>query len=193
MTLTPTLESIPAGEGSQGCIGVWTFMPLWRKDGSVRAWTVLDCEDYERFGEQRHHVLTGRGKQYANRKKVIAGRERAILLHRQIVGLDLDDPREVDHINGDGLDNRRCNLRIVTRGEQLQNVRSRGGVSRFRGVALSGAAHRTKPWVAYAKVNGKRSTIGYFDTEAEAAEAASAFRREHMPFTNEDRSEHQGD
>lgn len=104
---------------------------------------------------------------------------KVVSLHRFIVGLAPGDGREVDHINGDRLDNRRENLRIVTRAQNNQNTPARGGSSAHRGVSF---CKQTGRWRATAGLNGKLHHIGRFDTEAEAAEAAWAWRAENMPF-----------
>lgn len=104
-----------------------------------------------------------------------------ILLHRDLCGLTPGDGLEVDHINGDRLDNRRANLRVVTRSENAQNLAAKG-TSPHRGVFP-----RRGKWYAQVRANGRRHYLGTFDTELEAAAVVSAFRSEHMPFTNEQR------
>jgi hypothetical protein len=62
-------------------------------------------------------------------------------MHRHLLGVT--DPKvTVDHINGDGLDNRRANLRQATRSQQAQNRRSWGRHSKFRGVTYDKQAKR---------------------------------------------------
>ena len=112
---------------------------------------------------------------------------RKLYLHREIMGLppsgaqSADEP-VVDHINGDPLDNRRSNLRVVTRAQNAQNRRARGGTSRHRGVALIPATGR---WLAQAGLHGSLHYIGTFATEAAAASAARRWRSDHMPFSVE--------
>lgn len=162
-------------------------IPLRRRDGSVRAVTLVDREDVERFGDRRWHVLSSRaGKRYAGRfQRVGEGGPGEILLHREIMGLSKEDPREVDHVNGDGLDNRKENLRVCTPAENAQNVPARGGYSRHRGVTHMGPRYTRKPWKAQVRHEGRLHGLGYFATEQEAADAAAAFRREHMPFATD--------
>ncbi len=96
----------------------------------------------------------------------INGKWIKLLMHRVITnapaGLD------VDHINGNGLDNRRCNLRLATRSENLRNQRCKrpGSTSRYKGVSASGAR-----WGASLALDGKRHWLGSFDSEEEAARA----------------------
>jgi len=79
---------------------------------------------------------------------------------------------DTDHINGNGLDNRRCNLRVVTRSKNLQGFRrkAKGKSSKFRGVCL---CSETKRWIASIKNPKDKWTrkIGRYDTELEAAKA----------------------
>jgi hypothetical protein len=75
----------------------------------------------------------------------------------------------VDHINGNGLDNRRCNLRICTPAQNGLNSRPRvDGKSRFKGVFPHGDRWR-------AKVGGRH--LGLFDDEVEAAKARDRLAR----------------
>ena len=88
-----------------------------------------------------------------------------ILMHRMI----LNPPRNfyVDHINGDGMDNRRCNLRLATNSQNQANRRKHApATSRYKGIYL-GAGR----WIAKIKVNQKKYHLGSFDTEIEAATA----------------------
>lgn len=82
--------------------------------------------------------------------------------------MDAPDGMVVDHINGDGLDNRRSNLRICTQAENSKNQRKRGGKSEYKGVYLNKAA---KKWQAYITVNYKTRYLGLFVNEIEAARA----------------------
>jgi hypothetical protein len=95
---------------------------------------------------------------------------KALMLHREIMGLDFGDKRQVHHINHNGLDNRRCNLKIVCQGENLYySNRSRKGY------------YWQKPAKAFCvqlRVNGKRKLIGYYKSEIEARAAYLKARKE---------------
>ena len=71
--------------------------------------------------------------------------------------------RQVDHINGDRLDNRRVNLRIVTNAQNQWN-RNCPNVSRYKRALIH-------PWRACIRVNGERHYLGHFATRDEAVEA----------------------
>ncbi|MCK4817243.1 HNH endonuclease [bacterium] len=81
-------------------------------------------------------------------------------MHRMILGLKIGDGKITDHINRNGLNNRRCNLRIVSSSESNRNKRGYGK-SKQRGVSWN---EREKKW----KV---RVTIGSFSNKTKAARA----------------------
>jgi len=87
----------------------------------------------------------------------------------------------VDHINGDGLDNRRQNLRVVTHAQNLMNQRrSAANTSGVKGVSWY---RKTSRWKAQIAVFGKKMHIGYYLTKEEAAAAyEEASKRLHGEF-----------
>jgi hypothetical protein len=93
---------------------------------------------------------------------------RSVRMHRLILGAPI--AAQVDHANGDGLDNRRSNLRLCSGTQNLGNQakRTRATSSRFKGVARHSQSGR---WQAYISVGGKRRHLGLFDSEADAARA----------------------
>lgn len=101
--------------------------------------------------------------------KVINGK--GILMHKLI--LDCPKGLEIDHINGNKLDNRKSNLRIVTRSENCMNTGKRNNTysSRFKGVSFY---KRLGNWTAQVHKDYKRIFLGYFDSEIEAARAYNA-------------------
>lgn len=153
-------------------------VPLRRRDGTVRAFALVDAADAERVLAHRWHVAT---KGYAIRN--VPGRHRrSEFLHRFLMGLEHGDPREVDHRNHDKLDCRRANLRVTTRAQNQQNRRRGYGTSNYRGVSWHVASGH---WRARAKLNGREVYLGIFSSEEGAARAAAAFRAEHMPYSSD--------
>lgn len=158
-------------------------IPLRAKNGEVRAYATVDDEDYARVAAHRW-CLTGKG--YVHRHvRLPDGRSSKELLHRFVAGLVPGDGREVDHEDGDPLNNVRSNLRECTHALNGQN-RSRGGyrnsTSAYRGVHW---AKRPEKWVACATIRSRYHFLGYFDDEQEAARVAAEFRAAHMPFSTE--------
>ncbi len=79
---------------------------------------------------------------------------------------------EVDHRNGDGLDNRRENLRAATRTQNMANTRLRSNnTSGFKGVSFD---NRTARWIAAIRLDGHSYFLGRFDVPEEAARAYDA-------------------
>ena len=98
-------------------------------------------------------------------------------LHRlvleRVIGRSLLSNELTDHINGDRMDNRRCNLRLATDSQNMMNRRKQENTSSpYIGVVyFANAAKRVKRWKAYIVVNKKQKTVGYFHTAIEAAKA----------------------
>lgn len=113
----------------------------FKKKGSRLRWMV--CDNHE--GKWSKYVLAT---------------DRKTHLHRWIV--DLNDPNLiVDHLNGDGLDNRRENLRVCTRAENNKNMRKRNdNSSGYTGVHLEAGSGL---YVAKIQVGGKVHFLGRFD------------------------------
>lgn len=122
---------------------------------------------------------------YAQRGYKVSGKCKTVLMHRQL----LNAPRgiEIDHINGNRLDNRRSNLRFVTRGENSFNQRKqlRQTTSRYKGVYW----HKgDSAWMARIQAKGNYFYLGNFQTEREAAlaynNAAAKYHGEYAYFNN---------
>jgi hypothetical protein len=162
----------------------YRLIPLRRRDGSVRAEVIVDAAEYDWLNQWRWCANGKPERLYVFRYERDGAKYRPVRMHRLVVGLADDDPREVDHINRDTLDNRRANLRIVTRAQNMQNQAShRGASSRHRGVAFHKQSGR---WGASARLNGRQHWLGLHDDERSAARAAEAFRVRHMTHNEAD-------
>lgn len=120
------------------------------------------------YAQRGHYIRLGL-KQYTNK---------TIYLHRFILGV-LDHPQViVDHLNGDTLDNRKCNLRITTPQINARNRKSAiNGSSSHLGVHF----HKiNKKWRAQIKLNNKTKCLGCFSTEAEAIAVREVFILTHQ-------------
>lgn len=103
------------------------------------------------------------------------------LAHRLILGEQ--SGVRVDHLNGDGLDNRRANLRPISASQAAARSWSRAVLShvptsRYRGVSL--VRGRSTPWRATISVNGKQRFLGYHGSEENAARVYDVAARLHF-------------
>jgi hypothetical protein len=85
----------------------------------------------------------------------------------------------IDHINGNPLDNKLCNLREATRSQNGQNKIYAQGKNKYIGAYWHKAC---KKWFSRITVNGKSIHLGYFKTELEAHEAYIKAKRQHHEF-----------
>lgn len=133
--------------------------------------TMLDPSDAPALRGCDWHLLDGGNRLYYARRCVNPGK--SFLLHREITGCPAG--LQVDHINGNGLDNRRRNLRVCTGSENQRNQRQIRGRSRFKGV------HRERHrWAAAIRLDGKSRSLGVFAVESEAARAYDAAALKHF-------------
>jgi hypothetical protein len=101
---------------------------------------------------------------YAFRNIILpSGKKTTVRMHRAI--LQPPGGMTVDHINGNGLDNRRENLRLATHHQNQMNRRPTGSVP-FSGVCRHGSVFRARITIA-----GKTQSLGLFETPEEAARA----------------------
>lgn len=130
----------------------------------------IDPEDAHLLTAYRWQVHKyGRDKWYVSARLATG----TLYLHRLIMGCTKGDGLEVDHWDGDGLNNRRSNLRVVTHAVNLRNQRlSIANTSGYTGVSKA-----RKRWIAQTKVKGKKVHLGTFDTPKAAHEARQAFEQ----------------
>lgn len=157
----PLTENLAAGQRK---------IPLTRGQ-----FAIIDEEDYARISKHKwccHKMGMVSKRFYASRsEKYTVNKSRpTILMHREILGLYMGREPQVDHINGNSLDNRKCNLRIMTQVENsmAKRIRSPRYLSKYRGVTLQ---RRSGKWIARAGGNGVKKHIGVYESEIEAAKA----------------------
>lgn len=116
------------------------------------------------------------------------GKRQCIWLHRFIMAPK--EGEEIDHINHNKSDNRRCNLRICSRQMNSFNSIPRGGNSKYKGVHL----RKHGKYQARIMYNYKSIHLGYFNIEVSAARAYDAAARAlfgKFAYTNFDRSRYE--
>ena len=133
---------------------------------------LIDEEDYNLIKEYKWTV---NAPKKANEKYYVQydfyenGVHHAILMHRLIMGCRYGDKLFVDHINGNTLDNRKCNLRVCDIAENTRNQQKhKDSNNPYKGIKYS---KRDKLWCARIQFNKKRIYIGYSKDPIEAAKA----------------------
>ncbi len=135
------------------------------------AWALVDDVDFDRVSEFKWSLINVKSYgPYAIHSHT------KLLMHRFI--LEAAKGQSVDHVNGNGLDNRRQNLRFADTRQNAQNMRpKRGHSSRFKGVMWEKDRSR---WVARIQADGRYRNLGRFDDEHQAARAYDAAALEHF-------------
>lgn len=135
---------------------------MYDRYGIIAGSTKIDIEDVEKCSQHKWYIKKSINTSYAITK---IDEKTNMFLHRFIVGYDGD--MDVDHINRDGLDNRKSNLRVVTHSTNAAN-NAHAGVKQV-------ASGRWQACIGY---NYKTLYIGTYDTCEEALTAREAKRRE---------------
>jgi len=148
-------------------------------------YAIVDPEDYEWLMQYKWHANNGRGKFYAVNSRMQKMHRLIMFGVKQEYRISLlttcRDRQNggggkrrsqlfVDHINGNGLDNRKANLRLATPVQNNWNTKSGmgRGKSQYKGVKWH---KHVKKWVAVISVDGRKKHLGYFTDEKEAAKA----------------------
>jgi len=124
---------------------------------------LIDDEDYEWVSAVKWYTTSGYAKSYEFR------------MHRLIMNAPPD--MEVDHINGNGLDNRRANLRLCTKSQNQANCKTQIGTSKYKGVCWHDMG---KKWLAYIVKDYKTIYLGLYKTEDEAGLAYNFGAKHHF-------------
>ena len=147
--------------------GDLAYVPLTRGyEAVIDAADVPLVEGRNWYAKQRTHTV------YACRSQWSGGADVTVRMHRVIAAAP--DGMDVDHIDGDGLNNRRSNLRHATRSENNCNRRAAlKNASGLKGVSWNKA---NKKWLAQIRFHKQKKHLGYFNTpeEAHAAYCAAA-------------------
>ncbi len=140
---------------------------------------LVDDEDFEILSHYKWHARKIRGKFYAGRGEYLGKTKEGtykticVHMHRQIMGID-DINTQIDHKNGDGLDNRRDNLRLASPNENRRNLSKlkKNNSSGFRGVIKRKDSKNGEIWRArIAGPDGRKKSLGQFTSPEEAARA----------------------
>ncbi len=146
-------------------------------------YAIVDPEDYKRLSKYKWYASKNSGTFYAARCvwDPVNKKKRTIKMHREIINPPY--PLVVDHINHNGLDNRKANLRPATKSQNTINkpyIKQKGAHSKYLGVTWQKSI---KKWQAQIRAKGAHRVIGYFEDETEAAKAYDkAAKKYHKEF-----------
>jgi hypothetical protein len=139
----------------------------------------VDDEDFEALNKYKWSALKGWRTFYAVRRITLPdGKQHLLLMHREILKETPPYPiAEIDHIDGNGLNNVKTNLRPCSRSENQKNKRKkRNASSQYKGVIRDKVRGK---WRAEIKIDGKRVYLGRFEYEADAARAYNFAAQKH--------------
>tara|TARA_R110000868_G_scaffold7100_4_gene38839 strand:- start:520 stop:1209 length:690 start_codon:yes stop_codon:yes gene_type:complete len=159
-----TLSTFPIATRSPSNEGfLFMFIALGKSGLSVE----IDDADAELVSVYRWMVIRQTIKYATTTTRSHFGKK--ILMHRFLCGLAHGDPREVDHIDGNGLNNKRTNLRICTRYENARNrKKNKNNSIGFKGVEKRKDRNMQKPYRGSVYFLGKKYRSKYFSTAEEA-------------------------
>ena len=150
----------------------YAILHLYDKDNVKIAEALIDIEDAEKIKHIKWANFNCRNTQYCLGGMKRGENYKKVLLHRFVMGVHDDDPKKVqiDHINGNGLDCRKSNLRKATNQQNSFNKdhQCKTRISKYKGVTF---IKRSGKWVAKIEISGKSYHLGTFSTEREAAKA----------------------
>lgn len=127
---------------------------------------IVDPDDYFRLSKRKWYAVKGSSTFYAAGTIFKGGKKRRLHMHREV--LKAADDMYVDHINHNGLDNRKANLRVATFAQNAWNADRRRGPSGYKGVSFD---KKKRMWRASITCCGKRKYLGCFRDKREAAKA----------------------
>ena len=135
--------------------------------------TKVDDEDFEFLSQWRWTAKKGKHAWYAHRSQ----NNKTLYLHRLLA--QAPKGMDVDHRDGDGLNNQKSNLRVCTRSENALNRKelNKSNTSGISGVRWHKA---TKKWLAQITYGGKKIYLGLFNFKEDAAMAVINFRPPRM-------------
>ncbi len=139
------------------------LIPLYRKD-RVAAYAIVDAEDYDRLSVHIWH-LEGRYAERRPKRTIYRVQSAMVRMHRAV--MDPPHGMQVDHINGDKLDNRKSNLRVCTASQNKMNI----GARKHNKLGLKGVSRPSNGsygYVANICRDGKQVRVGRFQTKEEA-------------------------
>jgi hypothetical protein len=139
---------------------------------------LVDDEDFENLNRFKWCVSKRDKTHYACRAIYNHDDQSCTIIQMQKQIIDSPLGMEIDHIDGNGLNNQKSNLRACTHQQnQMNRALSKNNSSGFKGVSLYKGRNK---WNSYIKVNYKKINLGYFKTKEEAALTYNAAALKHF-------------
>jgi hypothetical protein len=129
---------------------------------------LIDDEDYERVNQHKWCAVPmdqNKKKWYATTNIRIAGKQKHLRLHRFILDLSFKDGKEIDHKDGNGLNNQKYNLRVCSHSNNMKNQKPKGK-SKYRGVHWD---KQRNFWRVSIQIQNKKTYVGISKSEIQAA------------------------
>jgi hypothetical protein len=128
---------------------------------------IVDDDDFEYLIQFKWQCHNRSNTCYAARSVTVGVKKRITQKMHQLILGENDLKNGIDHRNGDGLDNRKLNLRFCNQSENNMNKKPRVGcTSKYKGVYLKRSLNK---FVSTIKINGRAKHLGFFDNDFDAA------------------------
>ena len=195
---SPAIKVRLEARGDSGALCIMKLIPLRNRKKEIISYAKVDDEDYEWLNQwtwyRAKSAKKGKdGGYYVQRVEYLGGgrkntKSKVFKMHREILGLKHGDKTQCDHIDHDGENNQRYNLRSCTQKQNGHNTRGKiSGASKFKGVTLDKSfdkytsritgitkiTPRKGVWRSSIRIDGKLISLGSFalDKEEDAARA----------------------
>ena len=137
------------------------YIDCYKKDGSLKGSILIDSEDLNKVCMYQWHIEKSRENIYYG---AASFKGRTIRIHRVL----LETPLQVDHINHNGLDNRKSNLRACTNAENNRNKKHINAISGYTGIRYN---EKTGSYYVRIMVDKKEISLGSYKFLHDALEA----------------------
>lgn len=140
---------------------------------------LVDDEDFELVSKHKWYFT-----RYANSSIFIKGssgkfsrRGKSIKFSMHRLIMNAPKGMEIDHIDNNGLNNQKSNLRICTHADNMRNIQKykKKTSSKYKGVCWG---NHDKKWLSYIRYNNKRFNLGHYNNEIEAAKVYDMWANE---------------
>jgi hypothetical protein len=158
-----------------------TYISLNRKDGTIIT-TIIDTDDLP-IADNFPNTFNMRDRHVSGTLPQKNKHRELVMLHRLVMRV-VDESLLVDHINGNTLDNRKSNLRIVNKSANGQNI-SKPPAHNTSGTVNVSWNSKSSAWLVALRVNKKFIYLGSFRDKERAKMVEFEARKRYMPYSRE--------